>query len=60
MTTTLAYLDPGSAAIILQIIGGGLAALAVTTKLYWRRIKRFLHIGADEAQPEDASPPDKS
>jgi hypothetical protein len=44
---TLAYLDPGSASIILQMIAGGLAALAVTVKLFWRRILRFLRIKRD-------------
>ena len=34
----LAYLDPGSGSMIVQIIAGGLAALGVTMKLYWRRI----------------------
>jgi hypothetical protein len=50
---TLAYLDPGSASIILQMIGGGLAALAVTLKLFWRRILRFLRIRRDDTQPAD-------
>jgi hypothetical protein len=59
MTSTLAYLDPGSAGIILQMIGGGVAALAVTTKLYWRRISRFLRIRTDDPEAEDASRPDK-
>jgi hypothetical protein len=44
MLSTLAYLDPGSAGIILQMIGGGLAALAVALKLFWRRILRLLRI----------------
>ena len=34
----LAYLDPGSGSMIIQIIVGGLAAVGVTMKLYWRRI----------------------
>ena len=58
MTSTLAYLDPGSAGMILQMLGGGLAALAVTGKLFWRRILRFLHIRKDDPQPEVASGPD--
>lgn len=44
MAEVLAYLDPGSAGIILQMIAGGLAALAVSLKLFWRRILRFLRI----------------
>ncbi len=54
MTTVLAYLDPGSGSMILQIIAGGLAAVAVTAKLYWHRILKFLRIRKDE--PEAPEP----
>jgi hypothetical protein len=40
--------------MILQIIAGGLAAVAVTAKLYWNRVLRFLRIRKDE--PEAAKP----
>ena len=43
----LAYLDPGSASIMIQMIGGGVAAAAVTLKLFWRRILRVLHLRKD-------------
>lgn len=33
-----AYLDPGTGSIMLQMILGGLAGLAVAVKLYWARI----------------------
>jgi hypothetical protein len=56
MITVLAYLDPGSGSMILQIIAGGLAAVAVTAKLYWRRLMKFLRIRKDE--PETANPAD--
>jgi methenyltetrahydromethanopterin cyclohydrolase len=49
----LAYLDPGSGSMILQILAGGLAAVAVTAKLYWNKILRFLRIKKDE--PETAT-----
>ncbi len=52
MTTVLAYLDPGSGSMILQILAGGVAAIAVTAKLYWNKILRFLRIKKDE--PETA------
>jgi hypothetical protein len=59
MTTLLAYLDPGSGSMILQIIAGGLAAVAVTAKLYWGRLLRFLRIRkpedeANKQQPDSA------
>jgi hypothetical protein len=50
MTSTGAYLDPGSAGVILQMIVGGLAALAVTIKLYGRRVLRRFHIGRDDPE----------
>ena len=56
MTSTLQYLDPGSAGLILQLAGGGLAALAVSAKLFWRRILRVLHIRKDP--PADATEAD--
>jgi hypothetical protein len=40
----LSYLDPGSGSMILQMIAGGTAALAVSAKLYWRRVAKFLRI----------------
>ena len=57
MTTVLAYLDPGSGSMILQIIAGGMAAVAVTAKLYWNRILRFLRIRKDEPETVEARPP---
>jgi hypothetical protein len=50
MNRTWAYLDPGSAGVVLQMIGGGAAAVAVTLKLYGRRIMRRLHIGASDPE----------
>ena len=54
MTTVFAYLDPGSGSMILQIIAGGVAAVAVTAKLYWNRLLRFLHIKKDEPDTPDS------
>jgi hypothetical protein len=50
MTTVLAYLDPGSGSMILQLLAGGLAAAAVTAKLYWGRLLKFLRIRKDEEE----------
>ena len=51
----LAYLDPGSGSMILQIIAGGAAAVAVTAKLYWTRLLKFLHIKKDEEPTPEAA-----
>jgi hypothetical protein len=49
----LGYLDPGSGSMILQILAGGVAAVAVTARLYWNRILKFLRIRKDdEPAPE--------
>ncbi len=37
-----AYLDPGTGAMLLQVIVGGLAAAGMILSLYWRKIKSFL------------------
>jgi hypothetical protein len=47
-----AYLDPGSGSMILQLLAGGAAAVAVTGKLYWRRLKRFVGF---KKPPDDAT-----
>lgn len=56
MTSVLAYLDPGSGSMILQILVGGVAAAAVTAKLYWGRLMKFLRI----RKPEDQEPVEKN
>jgi hypothetical protein len=61
MRTVFAYLDPGSGSMMLQVIAGGLAAAAVTMKVYWRRLLVFLHIrkpaeeNAQQPQTESSS-----
>lgn len=37
----LAYLDPASGSLLLQIILGGVAGLALVFKLFWHRIQRL-------------------
>jgi len=49
----VSYIDPGSGSILLQALAGGVAAAGVLGKVYWRRLKRLLHIG----KPEDESSP---
>jgi hypothetical protein len=56
MTSLLAYLDPGSGSMILQIIAGGLAAVAVTAKLYWGRLLTFLRIRKPEDEQAEQQP----
>jgi hypothetical protein len=44
----LAYLDAGSGSLILQVLAGGAAAVAVSAKVFWRRILSFLRIRRDD------------
>ena len=37
-TPVEAYLDPGSGSMLLQILLGGVASIAVIGKLYWNRV----------------------
>ena len=39
---TLAYLDPGSGSMMLQLLLGGVAAVGVVLKLYWYRLRDVL------------------
>ena len=51
ISSTLAYLDPGSSSVVIQVLAGGVAAIGVTTRLFWNRILRFFRIRRDDAQP---------
>ena len=56
-----AYLDPGAGSMILQLVLGGLAGLAVGLRLVWRRLAgRFSRhespAGADSSDSSVADP----
>ncbi len=44
----LSYLDPGTGSVVLQIVLGGVAALGVTARLYWRRVQHVLRLRPSE------------
>jgi hypothetical protein len=48
----LAYLDPGTGSMLVQLVVGGAAAVAVAAKLYWRRLMSLLRIRKQPAEPE--------
>ena len=56
MTNLIAYLDPGTGSMLLQLLVGGVAAVGVTAKFYGRRILRFLRIR--KAEPERERSPE--
>jgi hypothetical protein len=45
-----AYLDPGSGSMLLQILLGGLAGVAVAGKMYWHRIKAKFSSGGKKPE----------
>jgi hypothetical protein len=48
MRQVFAYLDPGTGSMVLQVIVGGVAAIGVAGRYYWRRIT-----GRGGAAPQD-------
>ena len=49
----LAYIDPGTGSIILQVAIGGIAAVLATGKIYWYKIKWFFFKGPKEDKNSD-------
>ncbi len=50
----LAYLDPGTGSMLLQLLIGGVAAAGVAAKFYGRRMLRFLRIRRDPPERDAA------
>lgn len=45
MSSIVGYLDPGTGSVILQAILGGVAAAAVSAKLWWHRVTSIFRRG---------------
>lgn len=43
-----AYLDPGSASLIVQGLIAGIASVATAISLYWTKIKSFFYRNSDK------------
>ena len=53
-TDAMAYLDPGTGSMLLQVILGGVAAVAVAIKLYWHKLRAAFGVAKKEqADDED-------
>jgi hypothetical protein len=52
-STAHAYLDPGTGSMILQVLLGGVAGVALAGKLYWHRLLSMLGIRRRE-EAEDS------
>ena len=51
----LAYMDPGTGSMLLQLILGGVAGLFVIIRLFWHRILAVMGIKKVEAPSEPDS-----
>jgi len=49
----LAYLDPGSGSILLQLILATILAIGVFVRSQWGRIKRFFGKGSSRVDDDD-------
>ena len=57
-TPAYAYLDPGTGSMILQVLLGGIAGVAVAGRFYWRKVLGFF--GMDSAPAAAPGLGDKS
>ena len=55
-TPAHAYLDAGTGSMLLQLLLGGLAGLAVILKLFWHKVLGLF--GISRAEPEDVNSSD--
>jgi len=59
-SSAYAYLDPGTGAMILQVLLGGVAGLALVGKLYWHKLTSLFRArvpGNAELTEEDRTEP---
>jgi hypothetical protein len=50
------YMDPGTGSMVLQILLGGVAGIAVAVRLFWHRLARlFGRKDAEAAEPPPAA-----
>ena len=52
----IAYLDPGTGSMLVQLLVGGVAAVGVVAKLYWDRLLRLLRIRKDKPELGEPEP----
>jgi hypothetical protein len=50
-----AYLDANTGSLLVQLLVGGIAGLALVGKLFWHRLKGFF--GFSQTEPEEDRPP---
>lgn len=55
----LAYFDPASGSLILQMVLGGIAGVAVILKLYWHKLLDLLGIRTASDEEDEAAEADE-
>lgn len=56
-TPALAYIDPGTGSMFLQLLLGGVAGAMVIGRLYWAKLKAiFSRQPPDRTEPESKNP----
>ena len=53
-TTAMAYLDPGTGSMLLQVILGGVAAVGVAVKLYWHKLRAALGMKKKQTEEDES------
>jgi hypothetical protein len=51
-TPAYAYVDPGSGGMLVQLLLGGVAGLAVIVRLYWQRFVKAIGLRKTEPNQE--------
>lgn len=54
MSPAYAYLDPGTGSLLIQAIIGAIAAVGITVKIYWHKLRVFFG-GESPAKDESGS-----
>ena len=52
-STANAYLDPGTGSMILQVVLGGIAGIAILGKLFWNRFKELFKFNKNKKACEE-------
>ena len=52
---TLAYLDPGSGSIIIQVLIAGIMAAGIVVKVFWKKIKAIFNRTPQQEEDDNQS-----
>jgi hypothetical protein len=58
--SVFAYLDPGSGSMLLQMLLGGVAGVAVSIKMFGKRVFRLLTFWRRDERPAETAPQSES